>query len=911
MIARLRLDRGTLRAAGFVGLMTVVFLTVNTAVAVAADGNGDAAGGGLLAPLNIASSEGARLDGYQLGADGGPVLNVIGQFQVLVLGGLFALVRLLVGLCGWLVDLVFDFPLLRLLAAPAQDLADTYNTHVVDALGLEALLLGWAFIFGGIVFMRGKAGTGLGEIILTLVIAAFAASAFIRPDYLLGQDGPLNQAHEAAVEVAQITTRSYFGETGAGVCAAAVATVRDTCYRDNAQTTGVVRPIQDALTDALVVKPYMLLQYGTILDPTDPDDKAAYAAHLKWVKRTEPTARKPRDNTENPCAGLWGPAKDYCNREGGPPRTGITPSDPLDPFGLKQSTADPAFLKLLADLDKAGERGKAAAAYAQSPSWDRVGAVVLLLVAVLVIALLVVSMVLVMLGAQAGDAAAAAGGGVAWVWAMLPGPSRMVLWRWFGVFVVSVMVSFVTAMALPLFGITVDVIFSRSGPDLMVEKLIMVDAVAFAFLVFHRRMLASAAGFGQRMATRMRFAKIGGSHLRGDQSEFGAALAVHGPSGGGSGGRLGGGATTAAHSAFSDRLRSLGSLSALSDGTGMPFSPGRLIADGVAEGRRGLAPLAVAVRGAHSALIGPPPGRHPAAAALHRTANSTQPGPQGEMVVNGQTGEVLHDPGTDRPLLGSRIHARASRLRSYRAGAGTARVAYGATLGLPRTLWHARRSVSEFTQDAGTQLRVAARYAADDLGGWAPVARPVLRAGLAVGPVIRNGGRIVGEALWERPAAPSGTDENASRISHPRDSSGIHADVPSGPAVRPARRTDFPREDRSGGGPTPPGPAPMRRAGAGSTGEGNAGGRPGASTGSDREATSRPTVRPDPGRELPREDRPPSRRTPPPPPGLRPRQPEAGPADGPLPAESLLEEIRRRREQARESERRRLEGGSE
>ncbi|MFE5724949.1 hypothetical protein [Streptomyces erythrochromogenes] len=50
--------------------------------------------------------------------------DVIGETQRLLLNGLFTLVRLLVGLSGWASDAVFDFPVLRLLADPAQCLAD-------------------------------------------------------------------------------------------------------------------------------------------------------------------------------------------------------------------------------------------------------------------------------------------------------------------------------------------------------------------------------------------------------------------------------------------------------------------------------------------------------------------------------------------------------------------------------------------------------------------------------------------------------------------------------------------------------------------------------------------------------------------------------------------------------------------
>ncbi|UQW99124.1 hypothetical protein [Streptomyces sp. RerS4] len=790
MIRSFRLDRGTLRAAGFVALLTVVFVVTNTSVAAAAETT--AVGEGLLGPLDALTREGAPLSGYRLesvvGDPGGipavdmvesgiataqnggvPDFDIIEHTQRLVMSGLFTLIRLLVGLCCWLIGFTFRFPLLTWLIDPAQRLADAYQRHVVTPLGLEGLLLAWAFVFGLVLFVRGKVGKGLGEIALTLLIAALAASAFVRPDYLLGKDGFLDQTHQAAVEVASITTDSYFGTPARGgrPCDSAVGPAHEACVNEKADAKAVTGPIQAALTDALVVKPYMLLQYGRVLDPKNPGDAAAYKAHLTWVKSALPKASTPQPGTEgsggkaNPCEGTFGPVKDACeDRIRGNPDCKLLfgsakerceeqrEASKTDPCGLLTGTSKTAcreqypcasmpdkartfcengngprteeggnaFATLLKDLDGAGPVGKACAAYAKAPSWDRVWSAVALLIAVAVVTLMIVSMAVVMLGAQGADAATAAAGPVVWVWAMLPGPSRMVLWRWWGVFVVSALVSFMAAMCLPLFGIAVDALLTGDGPDLMVERLLLVDALAVAFLVMHRRVLAAAASFGTKMADRMRFATIGGSHLRGDNSEFGAALALNGPhAAGGAGG-------SAAHGLFGARLRSLGSLAALSDGSGMPMSPGRLLGDALAEGKRGLAPIALALRGAHSALVGPKPGTHPAArllAGAAGTPNTPRPTPgEEEMVVDRWTGEILHDPATDRPLLGSRLHARASRLRGYRVASRTARLAYGSTLGLPRNLAHARTNASQFTDDARTQLRVAAHQVREDSGRW-------------------------------------------------------------------------------------------------------------------------------------------------------------------------------------------------
>lgn len=56
-----RPDRGTLRSAGFILLLTGVFVMVNSQVVYAASSSSET--GDLLSPLNITSSEGCRSTG--------------------------------------------------------------------------------------------------------------------------------------------------------------------------------------------------------------------------------------------------------------------------------------------------------------------------------------------------------------------------------------------------------------------------------------------------------------------------------------------------------------------------------------------------------------------------------------------------------------------------------------------------------------------------------------------------------------------------------------------------------------------------------------------------------------------------------------------------------------------------------
>lgn len=740
-------DRGTLRSAGFTVLLTIVFLTVNTSVAQAATGNAET--GDLLAPLNINTSEGAPINGYELSANAGSIFSFKSQGLAFVLSGLFTIIRLLVGLASWAVEVAFRFPLLKMLAAPAQNVSDAYADAVVDTLGLKGLLLGWAFVFGLIMFMRGKVGKGLGEIVLTLLIAAFAASAFVRPDYLLSEQGPLVTTQQAAAEVAQQTVNSYdWGGKiySGGPCAGMAGREEFKCLEVQGtkpvSAAEVARPIQDSVTNALVVKPYMLLQYGRILDPSKEADRKAYDVHLKWI--TGGYEVEEEKDEDNACRLLGGPAKRYCNedakKEKGPgDLPPLTAGDALLESGDSAllSAEDQRFAAFLKDLKDAGPVGKACAEYAKTPTWWRVGGGVLLLIAALLICAMLLSSAIVLLGTQAADAAAAAAGVVAFVWGMMPGPSRQVVWKWLAVFCISMMTMFGISMFLPFFGIAVDVILT-DGPDLMVERLLLLDVLAIVGLIFHRRLLAGITSFGQRMAMRMRYAKVGGTHLPGDTSELGAALAMNGIGGGGVSPGLWGGGPSGAHLALGARHRVLGSLAAMSDGTGMPFDPGRMLGEAMAEGRRGLAPFALglqggrlALRGAYGALIGRRPPQEDESVKLLRAiahggyGEGTGPGGGSPMAVNTRTGELLHDPGADRPLLGSRIHQRASRLRGYRIASRTARVGYGATLGLPRNLKAGWGKASQFTQDAQTQLKVAANQVRQDADQWKPVGRAI------------------------------------------------------------------------------------------------------------------------------------------------------------------------------------------
>ncbi|WP_369228799.1 hypothetical protein AB5J56_00245 [Streptomyces sp. R21] len=863
-----RPDRAAVRSAGFVVLLTGVFVLVNSQVVYAAGSNSET--GDLLAPLDITSSEGVPIDGYELNAEGGSIVAFKTQALAFMLSGLFTLIRLLVGLAGWAIEVAFRFPLLKVLTRPAQKVADTYNDVVVNVLGLKGLLLAWAFAFAGFMIVRGRVGRGLGEIFLTLLIAAFSASTLIRPDTLLAQDGPLGQSQQVAAEVAQQSVNSYDwgGKLASkGPCDGMAGHAELKCLEREGEgpvsAAEVARPIQDSITNALIVKPYMLLQYGRILDPAKESDRAAYAVHLKWItggykpgsSRTHVT-----DEDKDACHKIIGEAKKYCERghahqsaqdagvstglEGG---IALLPGESLaDVDSAAFSEEGRQFTRFLDDLKKAGPVGKACAAYAEKPTWWRVGGAGLLLVAALFICGMLLSSAIVLLATQGICAAAAAAGGITFVAGMLPGPARQSVWKWLSLWGIAVLAVVGICAFIPFFGIAIDATLTN-GPDLMVERILLIDVLAIAGAAGHRRLLTGITSFGRRMAMRMRYAKVGGTHLPGDTSELGAALAMNSPAalgsyGGGLRAFTGGGGGR--YGMLGTRQRLMGALASLTDGAGMPVDTGSVLADATAEAGRGLAPLTAAAavgglgarlgaKGANWLLIGRRPDeehlakwRKPTADGDPRPggpsdgpgggsggAGPRRPGGppdryrnQDGQVIDRDSGQVLHDQHTDRTLLSTRAHNRLVRLRGYRILHRGGRTAYGATWELPATVRQARSGGSRYSQDARQQLRVWRNTVREDRQAWGDAGRHTAavmqvhsddRGGM--GPFASRRLPTTTPAATSRPARPSTADGptgHANSASASRSTPTSPSRLAGGRAPRPAS----PAPSRTGSG---------------------------------------------------------------------------------------------------------------
>ncbi|MFD5610527.1 hypothetical protein [Kitasatospora sp. NPDC127060] len=550
--------------------MTYLFFVAGTQSAFAADSER----GGVLAPLNVLSSEGVPLSNYDLKSDPGGATDIRSHVCNLLIGGGFALVRLVVGLMCWIIQWIWNFPIVKTLTDTADKI--NYDLYVVASndLNLYDVFLAGGVAFGALLMMRGKIGRGAGEMAITLLLSGLVVMPMFTPRAILGEQGPLVQAQQAAHEAGQIVTNVNGPDPGC------------TSDKDKADPSC---PMRMMLTRTLVVQPFELLQYGIIPDPNsrNANERAIAEVHRQWIHG------EIRGKNSDDCGISWLPGND----------------------AICKDTS--AWDELKDRLKSHGAEGKNAYNFAVNSDWDRAAGVGLVLLAVVLVAVVVLGMALVHIGTQFADVIAASVAAPAGVWAMLPGGNRAALWKWLGVFLTSVVTELAVSVMLPMFTLGANGILTDSHDTVMVQRLLILDGFAVVILVFHRRIFSAAGQLGERFANRMRFSKIGGALFMGENTGLGLAMSqamgnLSGSGGGYSGrgggiagglGMFGGGGAT---SALMRKARIADGLSALADPGLGPMNAGAMAMGAYGQVRQGLSALAMPVRAAHQLVVGNP-----------------------------------------------------------------------------------------------------------------------------------------------------------------------------------------------------------------------------------------------------------------------------------------------------------------
>jgi len=206
---------------------------------------------------------------YDIGYDRGGALSIDRKILGFLTDQVFAVARWAVRTGLWVINWALGFGFARRLAAPAQAVADTYQTRVVEGLGLGRFFLVLAACYGGWQALRGRMARGAGEFAVSLVVAALAATTLAYPGSVLV--GALERTQAISMEVASITT----AEDPAAV---------------PADPDNPVGPIAADLHRAFVEVPHELVAWGRTFPAGDPC-RAVYEAVVRtgpWGTKDEP-----------------------------------------------------------------------------------------------------------------------------------------------------------------------------------------------------------------------------------------------------------------------------------------------------------------------------------------------------------------------------------------------------------------------------------------------------------------------------------------------------------------------------------------------------------------------------------------------------------------------------------------------
>lgn len=216
--------------------------------------------GGLLAIFNATDEHGLPISAYTVKSDTGGLTDWDLGIENLITELAFMAVKWLIAFCWWLLGWALSFGLAKLLLTPVLSVANSLHTQIILQMGLTSLFLSvCALVCVARVFFGDRA-KGWGDAALSLLLAAITATLLASPPAtLLGpEDSALAVTRGVALEVADIILDAKPNQS---------EEEREESARwTSADAESISKPLRIALTDAFVVKPAMLLQYGRIFD---------------------------------------------------------------------------------------------------------------------------------------------------------------------------------------------------------------------------------------------------------------------------------------------------------------------------------------------------------------------------------------------------------------------------------------------------------------------------------------------------------------------------------------------------------------------------------------------------------------------------------------------------------------------
>ena len=444
--------------------------------------------GGVLGAFNVTDSNGIPVTAYTVDEDTGSWQDWDLKLENMLINGLFLATEWMVAFSCWLIAWSLSFSLAKILLTPVAAVSNSLYTNVAMAMGLPGLCLTIAGVAAAWQWMFGNRGRGWAEFAAALVISALSITALAAPPQLLlgTQGGAVGKVREFSVAVGSlILGKTDADSTGADAAAA------------------FSRPITDSLVETFVVKPNMLLTYGTVFT-------GSCATQYTASRINEAVYQQSLAATKNKVAD------------------DVSSNPVTNPFGWIPVIGD--------DIDKAVVKGAvdyAEATFGQSPqkafekkcvkgggdntpSLSKVGDAFFMMIAAALACAFVIGITISFLTSQAWVAGEAMIAKIALTVGVLPGPGRSLLWGRASSVARSFALMIASVSALAIFIVVLDAVIptGQGGlagvPGGLAGQFVVVDVLCVGALICRKRLTKAT----QRMANGMRI-RLGNSKLGG------------------------------------------------------------------------------------------------------------------------------------------------------------------------------------------------------------------------------------------------------------------------------------------------------------------------------------------------------------------------------------------------------------
>ncbi|MCX5231465.1 hypothetical protein [Streptomyces sp. NBC_00233] len=468
--------------------------------------------GGVLSAFEVTDRNNIPVSAYRVYADTGDWNDWDLKVEHFLVEMMFLCNKWGVSFACFLLTWALSFSLAGLLLKPALTVSTSLYGGVIMQLGLPALFLTFSAVVASWHLLFGNRARGWGEMAAAMVISALAVGALASPpQMLLSKDhGAVATVRDLAVETAALILDKEAIDTGSTATTTAGtwekagqgATVGQR-VRDSAGS--IARPITDALVDAFVARPAMMLSYGRTFE----DPKNGRGPKCGTLFRQSRISQAVFDQKIDEILAADNKYVQDVPFIGGPLSDLVDAStQPAETVVREKLAAKGPLKEFEAACVKDG------AASAKKASMEKVGGAFFMVIAALLTCCFMIALTFSFLFAQLQIALEAMIAKVALAFGVLPGPGRGWLWDRATAIARALALLIVSITAIAVFVVVVNAVLNASDTDIpggITIRFVVLDCVVLGAFVYRKRLTRATRGLTMRARARVGNSVAGGA----------------------------------------------------------------------------------------------------------------------------------------------------------------------------------------------------------------------------------------------------------------------------------------------------------------------------------------------------------------------------------------------------------------